>query len=166
MPEGTPIKANVALAQASYPTYTTNILENLQFEHETIQRLLAEFTAAAGAARVVPFAELKGRLRRHMEAEEEVFYPVVEALGEDEADLVATAETEHDTIETALAAIETAGADAASGGQITTLTNAINAHVAAERNGIFKAARAGLNASQLRELVARVNDAELTSALV
>jgi hemerythrin-like domain-containing protein len=166
MPEGTPIKANVALAQASYPTYTTNVLENLQAEHETAQRLLSEFTAAVGDAKIVPFAELKGSLRRHMEAEEEVFYPVIEALGVDEATLVTTAETEHDAIEAALAAIESAGAENATGGQITTLTTAINDHVAAERNGIFKAARANLTASQLRELVARVNDVETTSTLV
>jgi len=165
MAEGTPIRPNVASAQVQYPTYHTNVLEDLQFEHETSLRTFEEFKAAASNARIQPFAVLKAELRKHMEAEEEVFYPAVAELGEDQSDLVDTAVTEHTAIKNALDTIETAGAENASGGNVTTLETALKNHIKAERAGIFRAARKGLTASQLRHLAALLGDKELVSEL-
>jgi hypothetical protein len=139
------------------PNYV-NVLEVLQSQHEDILSTFETFKAATGVARVVPFANLKAKIRQHTEAEEEVFYPAVSALGTTESALVDTAETDHDDVETALAAIETAGAENATAQQVTDLETPLRAHILAERNGIFKAARKGLTNNQRRELGMRVGD--------
>ncbi len=163
MAEGTPIRPNVASGQATYASYHTNVLEDLQYEHESGLRTFEEFKAAAGDARIQPFAVLKAELRRHMEAEEEVFYPAVANIGEDESDLVDTALTEHTAIKNALNTIETAGAENASGGNVTTLETALKSHIVSERAHIFRAARKGLTAAQLRNLAQLLGDTELAS---
>jgi hypothetical protein len=143
----------------------TDVLETLQTEHETILEVFEVFKAAAGAAKLQPFAELKARLRQHMEAEEAEFYPLIDVLGVAEAALITTAESEHGTIETALAAIETAGADNASGGQVTTLETALKAHIASERAALFGVARNKLSMGQRRAVAAGVKDSHLASVL-
>ncbi len=85
--------------------------------------------AASGSARVQPLAELKLRLRSHMEAEEAEFYPQVAALGTDEATAITTALTQHDTIEAAIVDLESS----ISTGKINTLKTALNDHITFER---------------------------------
>ncbi len=131
----------------------SDVLEDLQQEHQQSLRVFEEFKAAAGAARVKPFAELKAMLRQHMQAEEADFYPMVSALGAAQATLISTATTEHTAIKNALTAIESAGAGSASGGQVTTLETALKAHIASERANVFAAARK-LSMGQRRQLAA------------
>jgi hypothetical protein len=147
----------MATTRRDNPNYS-DVLETLQSQHQEILNIFETFKAASGNSRVVPFANLKARLRQHSEAEEEVFYPVVSALGDDEAALITTASSEHDTLETALASVETAGAENASGGQVTTLETALKSHIRSERAGIFAAARKGLTHNQRWELALRVGD--------
>lgn len=142
----------------------SDILETLQREHEDILEVFEVFKAAAGVARNRPFAELKARVRQHIEGEEAVLYPAVEALGTEQATLVTTAEGEHDGIETALAAIETAGASAASGAQVTALETALKDHIASERAVVFDAAR-DLTAAQRRQFNTELGDVHATSLL-
>jgi iron-sulfur cluster repair protein YtfE (RIC family) len=143
-----------------------DVLEVLQVQHEQILRIFEDFKAASGAARIVPFASLKAQVRQHDEAEREVFYPAVEALGTAQAALITTAEAEHDTLETALAAIETAGAENASAPQVTALEDALKDHIRSERAVVFDAARKGLTRNQRRELGMNVGDYQVTSAQV
>jgi hemerythrin-like domain-containing protein len=125
-----------------------DVLEDLQYQHETILETFEEFKAAEDEARVKPFAQLKARIRQHSDAEESDFYPMVAALGTAEATLIDTAETEHIAIEAALDAIEGVGAENATGGQVTTLENTLKGHITSERNNIFSVARKGLTANQ------------------
>jgi hemerythrin-like domain-containing protein len=142
-----------------------DILETLQYEHEMILRKFEEFKAAAGAARTKPFNQLKARLLQHIEAEELHLYPAVEALGVAEAGLVTTAEGEHDTIQTAVAAIVTATPAAATGGQVTTLENALKDHIKSERGGIFSAARNQLSSNQRTLLAQNVTTTHKASVI-
>jgi hypothetical protein len=162
-----PQQANYPAASATSPNFLThpNVLEDLQLEHVDVLRDFETFKAAAGAARKVPFARLKLKARKHMAAEEAVFYPAITALGSAEAALVTTALSEHTAIKNALTAIESAGADAASGGQVTTLETALKNHIKAERGGIFTAARKKLTPSQRRNLASLVAASEAASSL-
>ena len=123
----------------------TTVLENLQREHQAIATLIDGAIAASGNERDRQFAELKLRLRKHMEAEEADFYPKVAALSDDASDAIDTALAAHTTIKANLTTLE----GTMSTGNLNTLKSNVDAHVVNERAIVFNFARKGFTHNQL-----------------
>src|SRR6185503_205303 len=139
----------------------TTVLENLQREHVVIEDMIDDAIAASGAERLRIFNEAKLRLRKHMEAEEEVFYPAVVAISDDASEAVDTALIEHTTIKANLTTLE----GAMSTPNLETLKDNVVAHVVSERAIIFDFAREALTHNQLNVLADGVTAVEDASVL-
>jgi iron-sulfur cluster repair protein YtfE (RIC family) len=120
----------------------TDILDILNTEHAQADDLLSTFETAAPADRKRAFSPLKIMLRGHAAAEESVVYPLFRREADTElTDAMDTSDTQHDALEAAIVAIETGGADAATGGEITALRTAFDTHRTHEENVVFPLVR-------------------------
>jgi hypothetical protein len=137
----------------------SDILETIRVKQEESKNVLAVLVDAddASAEQTQAFNELKERLRQLMNFEENGLYVSLAALGVDEETLVDSALDQHEDIENALVDLE-AGITTP---KITTLFNAVETHFTTERQGLFAAARTGLNTNQKQELAMKAGDAIL-----
>lgn len=125
------------------------VLINLKQDHQRVADRLEDLMAMPKAGRGPMFAEIKIDLRKHAEAKAAQVYPLFLANGVQNANLV-TAANQLAALEAAIAAIQTAGATAATDAQYTTFVNAFNTHVAFEETTLFPQAYKKLNTNQLQ----------------
>lgn len=125
------------------------VLLSLKEDHQRVSARIEDLMAMPKALRGPVFAEIKMEVRKHAEAEDAHVYPIMLANGVQSTDLD-TAADQHAAVETALAAIETAGATAATDAQYTAFVNALNTHVAFEEGTLFPQAYRKLNENQLQ----------------
>jgi hypothetical protein len=132
------------------------ILHLIEADHQKVAELLQKLHNTRGARqnRQRLFAEVKEELELHTHAEEQVFYPALQAF--DEAhDLVLDAQEEHQLVLELLDDMaHDADADAEWDEKLDELRENVEGHIEDEENELFDVARELFSAEQSRQLAA------------
>jgi hemerythrin superfamily protein len=130
----------------------------LKEDHETVKKLLADFTSASDSDEVSKKGEIVeeiiGALEAHATVEEEIFYPAVKtARAERTKDEVHEAYEEHKQIKSLLAALnETAPDDVTYDSKMKVLREDVEHHVKEEEGEMFPDAKKFLGEKKLQSL--------------
>jgi hemerythrin superfamily protein len=131
-----------------------DILHLIEADHRKVAELFQKLhkTRGAGQNRQQLFAEIREALELHTQAEEQVFYPALQAT--DEArDLVLNAQADHQLIAELLEEMASdAAQDADWDEKLNELRENVEGHVEEEEDDLFDIARQLLSAEQARKL--------------
>jgi iron-sulfur cluster repair protein YtfE (RIC family) len=128
----------------------------LQQEHDRVKQLFRDFEAAHGSAalRKEVMNAIKAELRAHTYVEEEVFYPAVMRLRDDEArETVRDALEEHHLVDGLLAELDALEPeDARYDAAVLALRQNLERHMEREEQAMFAQARIHLTDERLEKL--------------
>ena len=131
-----------------------DILHLIDADHQKVAELFQQLHNTRGVSqnRRRLFAELKKELALHTHAEEQVFYPALQAS--DEAhDMVLDAQEEHRLVSELLEEMAPdADAEAEWGEKLDELQENVEGHIEEEENELFEVARQLFSAEQSRQL--------------
>lgn len=141
------------------------LLRRLKSEHEIVKTLL-ESLARTGPKSIKKRAQLYNKLRQellpHMEAEEEVFYPMLLERGRQD-ELLREAIEEHQTARTCIAALDTTALeDERWHAKLTVIAELLLLHIQKEERQIFPLARKVIKPVVAQELLTRFEQAEMS----
>jgi iron-sulfur cluster repair protein YtfE (RIC family) len=130
-------------------------------DHDIVRELFEDLEALTprdAADRAALIGELKQELEVHARLEEEIFYPAVRRLSDDNAaDLVEDALEQHDEVKLLVEELAQLDAnDPELSERIAELQETVQAHVEEEENEIFPMAREKLGVARLEELGKRM----------
>jgi iron-sulfur cluster repair protein YtfE (RIC family) len=128
----------------------------LQQEHDRVKQLFRDFEAAHGSAalRKAVMKAIKTELRAHTDVEEEVFYPAVMRLRDDEArEAVRDALEEHHLVDGLIAELDALEPeDARYDAAVQALRQNLERHMEREEQAMFAQARIHLTDERLEKL--------------
>lgn len=140
------------------PRKATDLLKE---DHQKVKGLFQEFRGLEEDAEQEKgrlFEQIRRELTVHAKVEEEIFYPAVRKLPEDEAtDLVLEAAEEHAIVKTLLGQLESLDAgDDVFDAKMKVMMEAVEHHADEEESDMFPEARKGLDEGALVALGARI----------
>ena len=145
-----------------------NAFTLLKADHEKVAGILEEIdetTERAIKGRNEKFAQLKSELDLHAMIEEEIFYPALKEADETR-DITLEAFEEHRLVKQLLGELEAEPKDTEEWtAKFTVLKENIEHHVEEEEGEMFKKARTVLDADQVEELGARMEEAKQEKAI-
>jgi hemerythrin superfamily protein len=141
-------------------------IELLTADHEHVKALFEQYEGLGDRAHISKkklATEICTELTKHATAEEEIFYPAVEAAGKEEHELVDEATVEHASAKDLIAQIMAMEpSEELFDAKVKVLSEMIEHHVKEEEGEMFpKARKAGLDLMQLGQRIAE-RKAEIT----